>query len=261
MRFTAFLILLLIPACSPPRPEQELVTGPPRFAIPHGYQHETADGRFTFVMLPPAQSDMADLPYKYKLQTEELRKKYPVSGLYRHGETVPVWEYRGAYSYDVFPSNDGIHMAVLEGDSWFTSQFVSGQRLPVEMERSQLDSPAVSFYRSGDRLKTYSVREIVGNAATLRHSPQHVQWRAGEGVVEKNGRFWMYTQDAQKVIFDLKTGELLSKESAGANAKYFLAAIASLTIVTVLLAIRWLVRGPKPERNSAETLAGAPAAP
>ena len=261
MRFLGILLIVFIPACSPPRTGQETAPQPPKFASPHGYTRETANRKFTFVMLAPAGADLNALPHSYQSQSEELAKKYRTSGLYRTGETAPEWTYGGPYSFEVFPANDGIHLAVLEGESWFTSQFVSGQKLPAEEETKQLDSAAVTFYRIGEKLKSHSVREVVGDAKRLRHSPQHVQWRAGEAIVEKTGRFVIYSQDAQKIVFDMSTGEIRSKESAGTDAKYFLAAVGAITVVAVLLAIRWLVRDPKVDRNSVATLAEPPFAP
>jgi hypothetical protein len=234
---------------------------PPRFATPHGYQRPTANRQFAFVMLAPPGTDLTKLPRSYQAQTEELAAKYPASGLYRTGETTPVWTYNGPYAYDVFPANDGIHLAVLEGESWFTSQFVSGQKLAADVEKAQLDSPAVTIYKGGTKLASHTIRDVVSDVARLRHSPQHVQWRAGEAIVERTGRFVLYTQDSQKVVFDLTTGALLSKEPAGQDAKYFLAAVAVVTVVTVLLGVRWLVRGPKPAVLPAGALAGPPPAP
>lgn len=234
---------------------------PPRFATPHGYQRATANKQFTFVMLAPPGADLTKLPRSYQAQSEELAAKYPATGLYKTGETTPVWTYSGPYAYDVFPANDGIHLAVLEGESWFTSQFVSGQKLPAELERTQLDSPAVTIYKGGTKLASHTIRDVVGDVARLRHSPQHVQWRAGEAIVERTGRFVLYTQDSQKVVFDLTTGAMLSKEPAGQDAKYFLAAIAGVTVVTVLLAVRWLVRSPKPAGDPVGALDAPRAAP
>ena len=256
MRVSAFL---LIAFTAPLAHAQE--PAPPRFATPHGYTRPTANRQFTFVMLAPPGADLSKLPRSYQAQSEELASQYPASGLYRAGETTPVWSYAGPYAYDVFPLNDGTHLAVLEGESWFTSQFVSGQKLPAELERAQLDSPAVTLYKNGTRLASHTVRDVVGDVKALRHSPQHIQWRAGGAVVERTGRFVLHTQDGLKVVFDLSTGAMLSKEPAGQDAKYFLAAIGGVTVATVLLGVRWLVRGPKPAALPDGALASPPPAP
>lgn len=239
MRFIACFSVVIV--CSPAIAQQP----EPKFAHPHGYTRETTNKKFTFVMLAPPNADLSKLPYSYQARTEELAKKYPASGLYKTGELTPVWKYTGPFAYEVYPANDGIHLAVVEGESWFTSQFVSGTKLPADVEKSQLDSPAVTFYQQGTPICSHTVREIVLDTERLRHSPQHVQWRAGEAIVERSNRFLMYTQDAQKIFFDMETGKLLSKEPAGGNAKYYLAAIGAVTCVAVFLAIVWLVRTPK----------------
>lgn len=251
MRF-AVLVLLVV---SPTALGQE----PPRFAHPHGYTRPTENGQYTFVMLAPAGTDLAKLP-DYRKQTEELAKRYPASGLYKTGETTPVWTYPGPYAYEANHANDGVHLAVLEGESWFTSQFVSSQRLPAEVERAQLDAPAVSFYANGKLLKSHSIRSFT-DPTKLRHSPQHVQWRAGEGLVEKAGRFVVFTQDGRKVTFNLQTGDLISNEPAGQGAKYYLAAILGLTVIFVLVAVVFLVRTPKSAGTAAGALAGSGPAP
>jgi hypothetical protein len=232
---------------------------PPRFAYPYGYTQQSENGQYTFVMLAPAGSDLSKLP-DYRKQTEDLAKRYPASGMYKTGETTPVWTYSGPYAYEANPANDGVHLAVLEGESWFTSQFVSSQRLPSEVEQAQLDAPAVSFYANGQLLKSHSLRSIC-DPAKLRHSPQHVQWRAGEGLVEKAGRYVVFTQDGRKVTFNLQTGDLISNEPAGQGAKYYLAAILGLTVIFVLVAVIFLVRKPKSAGTPAGALAGSGPAP
>lgn len=251
MRFAFLLLLVVSPAA--------IGQVPPRFAHPYGYTQPTENGQYTFVMLAPAGTDLAKLP-DYRKQTEDLAKRYPASGLYKSGETTPVWTYSGPYAYEATPANDGVHLAVLNGESWFTSQFVSSHRLPAEVEQIQLDAPAVSFYANGKLLKSHNLRSFT-DPAKLRHSPQHVQWRAGEGLVEKSGRFVVFTQDGRKVTFQLQTGDLVSNEPAGQGAKYYLAAILGLTVIFVLVAVVFLVRTPKSAGTAAGALAGSGPAP
>lgn len=251
MRFAVLSLLVVTSAA--------LGQEPPRFAYPYGYTRPSDNGQYTFVMLAPAGTDLTKLP-DYRKQTEELAKQYPASGLYKTGETTPVWTYSGPYAYEATPANDGVHLAVLNGESWFTSQFVSAQRLPAEAEQAQLDAPAISFYENGNLLKSHNLRSFT-EPAKLRHSPQHVQWRAGEGLVEKTGRFVVFTQDGRKVTFDLASGDLVSNEPAGQGAKYFLAAILGLTVIFVLVAVLFLVRAPKSAGTAAGALAGSGPAP
>ena len=251
MRFAVLVLLIVVPTT--------LGQEPPRFAYPHGYTRPSENGQYTFVMLAPAGADLSKLP-DYRKQTEELAKQYPSSGLYKTGETTPVWTYSGSYVYEANPANDGVHLAVLEGESWFTSQFVSAQRLPAEVETAQLDAPAVSFYANGKHLKSHTLRSFT-DPAKLRHSPQQVQWRAGEGLVEKAGRFVVFTQDGRKVTFDLQTGDLVSNEPAGQGTKYYLAAILGLTVIFVLVAVVFLIRTPKSAGTTAGALAGSGPAP
>jgi hypothetical protein len=240
-----FGLLLLVAGIGSPAPAQ--APAKPEFAVPHGYTRESANRKYLFVMRPPAGMDLAKLPRAYQAQSEELVKTYPTSGLYLRDDpaAAPVWTYSGPYAFDVVPANDGIHLVVIEGSSWYTSQFISARRLPPEEEQRQLDGPAISFYANGRLLKSHCVRDLVGDPDRLKHSAEHVQWRAGEGLVERSNRFIVYTQDAQRVDFDLTTGELLSKQPAARGATYYFAALMGASIVIVLLFIRWLVRAPR----------------
>ena len=150
---------------------------------------------------------------------EELRAKYPRTGLYRDGSGELVWAVEdGAYApYDyIYPAADGVHLVRIDGEWWRTKDFTGGRaRLPAEEERKQLDAPGVSFFAGGKPVKRYAVRELVTDPGRLPHTPQHVLWLSGGSLNEGTGRFVLFTQDANRVTFDYRTGEVLSRGKAG----------------------------------------------
>jgi hypothetical protein len=185
----------------------------------------------------------------YREQTERLQATYPSSGVYRRGEKTPIWEYHGPYIYDAYVSNDGENLVAIEGESWFTASFVSGTLLPEEAAQKQFDSPAVTFYKYGEKVRSYTVREIVTDVAKLRHSPKDVQWRAGEGMVIQTDILNLFTQDGTRCRFNVKTGELIEKKiNDYTNQKIAFGVIFVVIAIVILAAIRWLVRGnPNPQ--------------
>lgn len=218
----------------------------PKEPIPYAYTCPSADKRSLFVMLPPVEIDLEKQEPAYRAQTDRLRKTYGRSGLYRPGETTPVWTYDGPYTFDAVVANDGRSLIVIHGQSWFTASFPMAARLPAAEEKTQLDSLAVSFYRDGTRLKSYTVRELVGDPALVKNSISHLQWRAGEGLVEDKGIFRLHTQDRQLCLFDIATGELIEKKTVDyARQKAMFGILFAVITVGVLIAIRWLVRGPR----------------
>jgi hypothetical protein len=233
------LCLLLTTAQAPlPRPSDP---------IPYAYTQPSTNGQYFAVMLPPegGTSDARQIAV-YREQTAKLKRAYPASGLYRKGESTPLWTYPGEYCFDCFVSNDGETIVVIHGASWFTAGFPKAAKLNAEEEAAQLDGPAVSFYRRSGLAKEYTVRQLVGDPAKLRHSIAHVQWRAGEGINDAKGTFNLFTQDGQRCRFDLATGELLEKSVVDYTAqKIVFGIIFAVVAVATIAAIRWLVKGPK----------------
>jgi hypothetical protein len=226
-RFVSTFALLLIAA--------------PAFAAgvipePYSYTKPIADGKFLFVMLGDADAEAKAKDADARAAFRELRAKYPRTGLYssrwdrrpagpdsQTGETpVPpdklVWALDDpayAPADNIFVSTDGVYLVRIDGESWRTMNYPGGKRLPADVERRQLDAPAVSFFADGKRIQQYALKDLVTNPMELPHSPEHVLWPAGAVLNEDTGRFILFLQDQTRLTFDYRNGDLLSRTRSG----------------------------------------------
>jgi hypothetical protein len=210
------------------------------------YAKPVPGGRFVLVMLGDLAAEAkqsADARAKFV----ELRARYPKAGLYQDGSEEPLWTIRdGEYApYDnVFPASDGVHLVRLDGEWWREKDFTGGRaRLPDDEVERQLDAPAVSFFADGKLIRRYTVREVVADPAALPQTPQYVLWSAGGVLNEETGRFVLVTQDSQRVAFDYRTGEIVSRAPAGLGNPLMTALLtaAGILVAAVLAVWAWLV--------------------
>ena len=202
---TVLALLLLAPTA-----------GAASFPEPLGWFKLVGD-RWVFVQLGDPAKEAAVKSGDARRKFEELRAKYPATGLYPRDGTTPVWTLDGyAPIGDVFPAADGVHLVRIEGTAWVEQGFhTQGNRLSPEVEAEQLDGPAITFFAAGQPLARYTVRDLVVEPRKLPHSPRYVLWSAGGALNDATGRFVLSTQDAQQNVFDFRTGERLRKVAAG----------------------------------------------
>lgn len=233
-----------------------LLTAAPAFAagaLPEPVSYTKPAGSFTFVQFgdPVAEEKVRDTTAR--TQFAELRKKYPTSGLYTASGEL-VWKFAGDYvPYDnAFPSPDGVHLARLEGEWWTEKEYAATKRLPADEEAKQLAAVAVAFYVNGERVRSYTVSDLLTDPADLKHSPRFVLWAAG--AVLTGDRFVVMTQDANQLAFDARTGELLSKTRVGLNNPLIpkLLGLAGGLAAILLAAWAWYAFCVNPIRASVE---------
>lgn len=215
------------------------------FPRPLSYAEAVGD-RYIFVMLGPAEIDAAATPDD-AAKLAELRQKYPASGLYPIESTEPVWTTVAPYvpAANAFPSTDGKHLVLVEGDWWTTKEYVAPKRLPDTTVAEQLAAPAISFYEDGKLTKRYTVQELVTDPSRFEHTPEHVLWAAGAALNDDTSRFVLMTQDANRITFDAATGEIVSRREAGFGnplASWILAVSGALALL-ILAVWAWLVFG------------------
>jgi hypothetical protein len=204
---------------------------------PISYAKPTPGGQFILAVFGSAEAEAALKPSEMKRQAEDVRKKYAVPGMYTSDGKL-VYPLQGYTPDDnVYLTADGRSVARIEGDWWQTRAYPAGTRLAPEEEQRQLDAPAVSLYAAGKLLKSYPLKELLNDPSVVPHSPKHILWPGGAVLNEKEGRFLVYTQDAQRATFDVRTGEMVAKEPMGFGNRF-----AQLTMIltlglTVLLAI------------------------
>jgi hypothetical protein len=153
-----------------------------RPAAPRDYTKETENGQYLFVMLAPQQWA--------KYQDGRIRKTYKQSGLYKNdGSAAPLWSVYW-YSFEVYPSSDGRH--VVRMGPW----------------ASDVEEPAVSFYRDGNELKTYRIKDLVRDESKLEYTVSHFSWRSSLRYDDKSGLLFLKTKDDRSYRFSVKTGEI-----------------------------------------------------
>lgn len=183
---------------------------------PVSYAKPTPDGRFVLVAFGNPEAE-AKLTGETKRYAVDVRAKYPTPGLYAAGDpSKPVYEL-GGYSPDdqVYLSADGRHVIRVEGDWWKTKAYPAGKRLPPEVEQAQLDAAAVRHFTDGKLTHEYALKELVEKPADLPHSPDHILWPAGASLNTDTGQFHLFTQDANRITFDLNTGEIVARGKTG----------------------------------------------
>lgn len=223
------------------RPAGESATS--AFPEPLSYAKPSTDGKFVFVVFgnPADETKLPDGDMKRKVLA--ARQKYPKPGLYAADDpTKPLWETDGRYAPDenVYVPAGGEPVIRLDGEWWKTRYYVAGQRdrLPAEVEQSQLDAPAISFL-SKTGVRIYALKDVIRDKDRLPHSPQHIVWPGGAVLNEQTGQFLLYTQDAHRVIFDARTGDVISKGEVGFGSKFAQNTVMVTVALTVLLAVGW----------------------
>ena len=179
------------------------------------YWHPVPGGKYVFVMLGDAAEE-AKTPADKQAQFRDLRAKYAKTGLYQADTAELMWAVEGFAPYDgVFPAPDGVHFVRLEGEWWRTYRYPAKKRLPEDVEAKQLAAPAVSFFANGKLIRTYTVNDLITDPAGLLHTPEHVLWKSDASLNDAAGRFIVFTHDSNRIVFDYKTGEVVSRTKAG----------------------------------------------
>src|SRR4029079_6267294 len=99
-------------------------------------------------------------------------------------------------------------------DSTQTAHYIAS-RLPKAEEDRHLAAPAVGFYEAANLVRESHVRELLTDPDELKHSVKHVLWIAGEALDRTGTKFVLNTQDQNQIMFDAKTGEILSRGKIG----------------------------------------------
>jgi hypothetical protein len=183
---------------------------------PVSYAKPTADGKHVFVAFgdPAAEEKLKDSGMKQGAAA--VRAKYPKPGLYPVDSTTPVYELSG-YSPDdqVYMTPEGKHVIRIEGNWWKTKAYPAGKRLSDEVEKQQLDAVAVRCFTDGKLTHEYRLRDLIDKPADLPHSPEHILWPAGAVLNQDAKQFHLFTQDANRITFNVTTGEIETRSKSG----------------------------------------------
>jgi hypothetical protein len=196
-------------------------------ALPHPgtWSSQSADGKFTFVMLSPLPIEEDFRRPEFEAEVRAIRSKYSKSGLYVNGSATPLWTYDGPWLEEpAIVAPDGEH--VIFPGSWTADEYYSD---------------AVLFMRRGQVLHSYRDDEII---------PQWVLKAVLNRVINPTGpscvgtsfdaeqmTYSIYTNQREEIVFDVKTGEIIQTRSP--FPVFFGLAITVLTIPFAIVVARW----------------------
>ena len=188
-------------------------------APPTPYELVLGDGAYIFYMtprwLPPAQ----------EVSPERMAIR---SGLYYHTDPLVNIYYVDEYFYQgcLFFSSDASSFAHL---SWASSYgFLD------------LGGEAIGFYRNGVKEKSYRVQDLLKNVSRASFSVNHVLWEDWEKreYDEQQSTLCVVSLDGRRYVFDIMTGDTLSKPDDRLVLLVILCVVAAFIALLVTLNLR-----------------------
>jgi hypothetical protein len=169
------------------------------------YAKYTKNHEYIFVMLTP----QAGVHYPHD---EGLRKQYKYSGLYKNdGSSVPLWAINGyAENFEVFISPDGASLAVINGVIGESASGVCESNVRKDPSFILQNEVAIAFFKAGKRVKEYTLEEL-WKKPSCGPGLVGMPW-AGWVKYDDQSQLLVKTYDGFQYLFDVKTGNLLSKE-------------------------------------------------
>lgn len=174
-------------------------------APPRSYTQTTPGGKFVFVMITPTsvETETSNWNGETAARIREIRRTYTRSGMYRNdGSAKPLWTVDW-YAHAVHLAPDGIHLIRPCPWAWLRDD-----------NTPDLNVEAVSFFANGQLLRTYRVGELVDAPGGFRRSVSHYWWQQ-EGRLSGEFEYTIVTEDGNRFVFDIRTGEIVSASRAG----------------------------------------------
>lgn len=157
----------------------------------NSYTQTSPNGEYVFVMLSSLSvgAEADSLNETAGRQLRELRAMYSRSGLYRNdGSTAPLWTVDW-YGF-AEPASDGVHLVRI--GTCDTN-----------------DDEALSFFRNGKLLRTWTRGELVDFPILLTRTTAFTIWRKDGGFDEGRAEYLLWTEDGNHFRCDLRTGEIV----------------------------------------------------
>ena len=168
-------------------------------AFQYSYSVTSNDGKYIFVMLGQKAWDEKEeiVPDEKMKETRLLQSKYSVSGLYLNdGSTSPLWVLEAVpgkqYAYKVFVFSDGRHLAKT---GWWTSATTD---------------EALTFYKDGKIISSYSVKDIATASWFLPGGSQHYDWDKKITFNDERKTVTVITEHYDKLVMNAATGKIIS---------------------------------------------------
>jgi hypothetical protein len=194
-----------------------LAATPPALAdtppTPRSYKEVTPGGKYVFVMIAPGSVEEEAVQWQWRNELtaasiREIRRVYTRSGMYRNdGSAEPIWTVDW-YAHGVHLAPDGVHL--IRPGPW------AGLR---DHKTPNLDCEAVSFFADGRLLRTYRVGELVDDPGRVALTVSHYWWQQ-EGRVSGEFEYTITTNDGNRFVFDVRTGEITSARRMGLVSRW-----------------------------------------
>lgn len=153
-------------------------------APPRDWVKTTENEKYILVML--ASEQWAD-------KDPEIRKRYKYSGLYRNNcSQAPLWKINW-YAFDAIPSSDGRHL--IRMGPWASS----------------IHQLALAFYKNGELIKNYRIKDLVHDESQLIFTVSHFFWKTSCQFNDQQSALTLKTVDNRSYRFSIETGEILSE--------------------------------------------------
>jgi hypothetical protein len=192
---------------------------------PRSYSINTPDGKFVFVMIAPvsAEDDGSFTNPDGKAESQRVRAKYSVSGLYRNdGSTTPLWTVDW-FAHFVLVASDGRHL--IRRGYWTLS----------------MSDEALTFFAEGRKINSVKVGDLFYTSHSLPKRMDQLLWHESTELDERKRRLILITTLRDRYEFDYTTGEMISTRSP---VRALLVVIVFLVgAILVFYARRW--RGSK----------------
>jgi hypothetical protein len=147
---------------------------------PRPYKIATANNAYEFVMNVP----QGNVPQPRK------------SGLYRTDKPdQPLWTVPW-YAHRVTVSSDGKHLVRHGG--W-----------PLQ---GALEAEALSFFKNGRLIRTYSIKELITTPEGLQLSTSHFNWFKQDQFDDSKGLLYVSTMTGDSHVFDITNGQKISSD-------------------------------------------------
>jgi hypothetical protein len=207
--FTIFLLTLSLILQSHVVYAEALADSPaPEF----DYIQEVGKGKFVFVMLS-IKGDPTAYGQGGAVQDAEIRRQYSASGLYRKDDsTTPLWTVDW-YAFQVALSSDGKYLI-----RWGPWPF-----------HGNYDELALAFYKDGQELQQYTVKDLVAVPELLPRSVSHYGWEKQTSFDATTNVLHLETHTGETYDFDITSGEKLTE------TKSSLTNVVLLTTVGIVL--------------------------
>jgi hypothetical protein len=179
-------------------------------APPRSYKEVAPGGKYVFVMIAPTtvENDVRPWNEETAAAIREIRGVYTRSRMYRNdGSADPIWTVEW-YAHGVYLTPDGVHLICPGPWAWLRQD-----------KTPDLDCEAVSFFADGRLLRTYRIVELVDDPDRFEQSVSHFRWQK-EGRVSGEFEYTITTLDGNRLLFDVRTGEIVSASRVGRVSRW-----------------------------------------